>query len=393
MKGEYLQMATIKYLEELGKKFIEAEIYILNETNTSVFENGIYNDQFENMDGWKEGIEEFLKFNMNNENIRKVKVRYLYQNIFKLVNDLYLSYKQTLNDVDRLNLKLYLQIDEILNQEEKIINLEKHKNDLELTTKKDELQEKLNDYHLTFFEKELNTLDFIIDTERIEKAIKIIFDYEKKKETKKYTENEITSLEKLYELTQNKDVLIEERETIKKNIDDVKKTKEIIEENKKNYEKIKKELEVLKKDQNAVNNFFNNQNAVSSAITLIEKCCNSYYFLLSIDEFISCLNVIGIEGKFQFLKPLELMSYSKLRSGLLELGNLLIKKDIKNQEFYNMIDKYLYLKLIRNKEPKLFGNFKEYIEKGLSLNVHDNFIRFFTEKQNDFIKALNEVKG
>ena len=111
-------MATKKELEELGKKFIDLEIEVLNQTNTSIFENGIYNNEFLKIPEWEQGIKEFLMFDKyagSNQGIRE-----FYEGIAELVNKTYIRYKDCLSSVDRLNLKVYLQISEILEQEQKI---------------------------------------------------------------------------------------------------------------------------------------------------------------------------------------------------------------------------------------------------------------------------------
>ena len=101
-------MATKKELEDLSEKLDNLD----NEyqTNTSIFENGIYNNEFLKIPEWEQGIKEFLMFDKyagSNQGIRE-----FYEGIAELVNKTYIRYKDCLSSVDRLNLKVYLQISE-----------------------------------------------------------------------------------------------------------------------------------------------------------------------------------------------------------------------------------------------------------------------------------------
>ena len=99
-------MANKKELEELGKKFIDLEIEILNKTNTSIFENGIYNKEYLKIPEWEKGIKEFLAF--DNYADKNIATREFYQGLIELVNKAYIRYQDCLSNVDRLNLKVYL---------------------------------------------------------------------------------------------------------------------------------------------------------------------------------------------------------------------------------------------------------------------------------------------
>ena len=80
-------MANKKELEELGRKFIDLEIEVLNKTNTSIFENGIYNKNFIDIPEWEKGIKEFLMNEIYANDSKSIgDVKRFYQSLAELVN-------------------------------------------------------------------------------------------------------------------------------------------------------------------------------------------------------------------------------------------------------------------------------------------------------------------
>ena len=326
-------MATKKELEELGKKFIDLEIEVLNQTNTSIFENGIYNNEFLKIPEWEKGIKEFLMFD-SYTNVSHKEVRYFYQSLAELVNKAYIRYKDCLSSVDRLNLKVYLQISEILDQEQKIYDMERYQSS----------------------KKVIEAQESIKEAQRRQAS------YDKQKKS-----NEI---------------------------------KRIVNDN--------ANLEELKQNKNAASNFFNNKQAVESTIKVLENCLDYYYTLMFLNEFMNCLSVMEIQNQFYFMKPLELMSYSKLEGGLDDLLAVLDHKDIHIMDFNTVAYKYISLELFNNdkvntsssavKEArkecnKIMYELRSSLCNALELKNRKNAIQDIIKIEQDFIKALKEEKG
>ena len=394
-------MATKKELEELGKKFIDLEIEVLNETNTSIFENGIYNNKYLNIPEWEQGIKEFLMFDKYAE--KNQDVREFYQGLIELVNKAYIRYQDCLSNVDRLNLKVYLQISEILGQEQKIYDLEKYQSSKEVI----ESLEYLNNLALSFYTSRLKVIQEVMGNDRVKEAMKVVTTSKNQEEMEKhFSEEQLKAFEFLYNLTKpgNETELEAEIKEAQHSIDKAKRRQKGYEQEKK--DKIK--LEELKKNKNEVNNFFSNKQAVDSTIKVIESCLDYYYNLIFLNQFMSSLSVLEIQGEFYFIKPLELMSYSKLEMGLGDILALLEHKGIKSTEFKNTAYKYIYLSLFSNE--KVYTSSKEIKEaqkecrqmifdvrsklcKSLELKNRKNAVRDIIELEKDFIKALKEEKG
>lgn len=122
----------------------------------------------------------------------------------------------------------------------------------------------------------------------------------------------------------------------------------------------------------------------------------------------SSLSVLEIQREFYFIKPLELMSYSKLEMGLGDIINLLEYKNIKSTEFKNTAYKYIYLSLFSKEKVytaskeikeaqrecrKMIFDVRQKLCKSLELKNRRNAVSDIIELEKDFIKALKEEKG
>ena len=394
-------MATKKELEELGKKFIDLEIEVLNETNTSIFENGIYNNKYLNIPEWEQGIKEFLMFDKYAE--KNQDVREFYQGLIELVNKAYIRYQDCLSNVDRLNLKVYLQISEILEQEQKIYDLEKYQSSKEVI----ESLEYLNNLVLSSYTSRLKVIQEVMGNDRVKEAMEHVTKAEDKTEIKKhFSEEQLKDFEFLYNLTKpgNETELEAEIKKAQESIKEAKKRQKGYEQEKK--DKVK--LEELKKNKNAIKNFFSNKQAVDSTIKVLENCLDYYYNLMFLNEFISSLSVLEIQREFFFIKPLELMSYSKLESGLDDILSALRYNKIESKNFETTAYKYIYLSLFRKdrvytsskdvKEEqkechKTIYDLRSNLCKALELKNRKNAVRDIIKLDHDFVTALKEEKG
>lgn len=402
-------MATKKELEELGKKFIDLEIEVLNQTNTSIFENGIYNNEFLKIPEWEQGIKEFLMFDKyagSNQGIRE-----FYEGIAELVNKTYIRYKDCLSSVDRLNLKVYLQISEILEQEQKIYNMEKYQSSKEVI----EAQEHLNNIVLSSYTNQLRMIQEVMKSDRLKEAMEHVVKGKDKEEVKKaFSEDQLKDFEYLYNLTKkgNENKLEAEIKQAQQSIEEAKERQASYEKQKKDNEKRRinnnESLEELKQNKNAVENFFSNNQAVESTIKVLENCLDYYYNLMFLNEFMASLSVIDIQNQFYFMKPLELMSYSKLSGGLDDILSVLRHKKIHIQEFNTIAYKYIGLELFSKDQVytsskevreaqkecnKVMYELRSNLCKALEWKNRKNTVRDIIKLEHDFIKALKEEKG
>lgn len=394
-------MANKKELEELGKKFIDLEIEVLNKTNTSIFENGIYNKEYLKIPEWEKGIKEFLAF--DNYADKNIATREFYQGLIELVNKAYIRYQDCLSNVDRLNLKVYLQMSEILEQEQKIVDLERYQSSEEVIRS----LEYLNNLVLSSYTSRLKAIQGVINNDKLKEAMKVVTTSKNQEEMEKhFTKGQLKDFEFLYNLTKpgNEDKLEAEIKEAQHSIDEAKRRQ-------KGYEKEKKDkvkLEELKKDKKAISNFFGNKEAVESTIKVLNTCLDYYYNLIFLNQFMSSLSVLEIQREFYFIKPLELMSYSKLEMGLGDIINLLEYKNIKSTEFKNTAYKYIYLSLFSKEEVytsskeikeaqrvcrKMIFDVRQKLCKSLELKNRRNAVSDIIELEKDFIKALKEEKG
>lgn len=394
-------MANKKELEELGKKFIDLEIEVLNKTNMSIFENGIYNKEYLKIPEWEKGIKEFLAF--DNYADKNIATREFYQGLIELVNKAYIRYQDCLSNVDRLNLKVYLQMSEILDQEQKIVDLERYQSSEEVIKS----LEYLNNLVLSSYTSRLKAIQGVINNDKLKEAMKVVTTSKNQEEMEKhFTKGQLKDFEFLYNLTKpgNEDKLEAEIKEAQHSIDEAKRRQ-------KGYEKEKKDkvkLEELKKDKKAINNFFGNKEAVESTIKVLNTCLDYYYNLIFLNQFMSSLSVLEIQREFYFIKPLELMSYSKLEMGLGDIINLLEYKNIKSTEFKNTAYKYIYLSLFSKEKVytaskeikeaqrecrKMIFDVRQKLCKTLELKNRRNTVSDIIELEKDFIKALKEEKG
>ena len=394
-------MANKKELEELGKKFIDLEIEVLNKTNTSIFENGIYNKEYLKIPEWEKGIKEFLAF--DNYADKNIATREFYQGLIELVNKAYIRYQDCLSNVDRLNLKVYLQMSEILEQEQKIVDLERYQSSEEVIKS----LEYLNNLVLSSYTSRLKAIQGVINNDKLKEAMKVVATSKNQEEMEKhFTKGQLKDFEFLYNLTKpgNEDKLEAEIKEAQHSIDEAKRRQ-------KGYEKEKKDkvkLEELKKDKKAISNFFGNKEAVESTIKVLNTCLDYYYNLIFLNQFMSSLSVLEIQREFYFIKPLELMSYSKLEMGLGDIINLLEYKNIKSTEFKNTAYKYIYLSLFSKEKVytaskeikeaqrecrKMIFDVRQKLCKSLELKNRRNAVSDIIELEKDFIKALKEEKG
>lgn len=402
-------MATKKELEELGKKFIDLEIEVLNETNTSIFENGIYNNKYLNIPEWEQGIKEFLMFDKYAE--KNQDVREFYQGLIELVNKAYIRYQDCLSNVDRLNLKVYLQISEILEQEQKIYDLEKYQSSKEVI----EAQEHLNNIVLSSYTSQLDMIEKVVSDNKFKEALQVVVNGKHKQDVKdSFSDGQWKTFEHLYDLIkpENKDKLEAEIKEAQHNIEEAKRRQASYEKQKKDNEKRKlnnnESLEELKKNKNAIKNFFSNKQAVDSTIKVLENCLDYYYNLMFLNEFISSLSVLEIQREFFFIKPLELMSYSKLESGLDDILSALRYNKIESKNFETTAYKYIYLSLFRKERVytsskdvkeaqkechKTICDLRSNLCKALELKNRKNAVRDIIKLDHDFVTALKEEKG
>ncbi|MBR3889105.1 hypothetical protein IKJ53_01185, partial [bacterium] len=338
-------------------------------------------------------------------------VKRFYQSLAELVNKAYIRYKEILNNVDRLNLKVYLQITEILEQEQKIYNLEKYESSKTVI----EAQEHLNNLVLSSYSNQLRMIQDIVKSDKLKKALKSVVSNKEKEEIKKaFSAPQLEEFNRLFELTKKGNELKLEAE--------IKQAQESIEEAKRrqeSYEKEKKEnekriigndadLEELKSNKNAIHNFFNNRQAVESTIQVLNNCCDYYYSLLFLNEFMNCLSLLDIQNEFYFIKPLDLMSYTKLQSGLDDLLAVLRHKKIKNKEFEVIAYKFMSLELFNtekfyNSSEKVkivvreykntLHDLREKLTNAFKMQNRKDIVKNVVELEANFLNTLREEKG
>ena len=386
-------MAKKEELEELGRKFIDLEIEVLNKTNTSIFENGIYNQEFKDLKDWGKGIEEFLMFdrrinkNYSKKDISIYQIKSFYQDLATFINSVYIRFKETLNDVDRLNLKVYLQITEILEQEQKIYDLEKYRSSEEVIKS----LEYLNNIVISSYARQLKTIQEVMNDDKLKEAMKVVATSKNKEEIKKhFTDNQMKDFEFLYNLTKpgNENELEAEIKKAQESIKEAKKRQKGYEQEKK--DKVK--LEELKKNKNTANNFFNNNQAIESTIKVLNNCCKYYYSLIFLNEFMNCLSILDIQNEFYFMKPLDLMSYSKLQYGLENLLTILNYKKIRNKEFEFIAYKFINLELFY-KDNKLLYKLRQDLHNALKIQNRKDIIGNVVKLEENFLKTLETEKG
>lgn len=386
-------MAKKEELEELGRKFIDLEIEVLNKTNTSIFENGIYNQEFKDLKDWGKGIEEFLMFdrrinkNYSKKDISIYQIKSFYQDLATFINSVYIRFKETLNDVDRLNLKVYLQITEILEQEQKIYDLEKYRSSEEVIKS----LEYLNNIVISSYTRQLKTIQEVMNDDKLKEAMKVVATSKNKEEIKKhFTDNQMKDFEFLYNLTKpgNENELEAEIKKAQESIKEAKKRQKGYEQEKK--DKVK--LEELKKNKNTANNFFNNNQAIESTIKVLNNCCKYYYSLIFLNEFMNCLSILDIQNEFYFMKPLDLMSYSKLQYGLENLLTILNYKKIRNKEFEFIAYKFINLELFY-KDNKLLYKLRQDLHNALKIQNRKDIIGNVVKLEENFLKTLETEKG
>ncbi len=343
-------MKNISELELLGAEFINLEIDVLNETNTSIFENGIYNKKYLDIEEWNKGIKTFLMYERESSITMIKQTKSFYKSLAELVNKAYIRHKEMLGDVDRLVLKINLQVSEILEQENKIINLERYQNCIEV-------QENLNKLVLINYKDKLEQLNKVINI----KSFKV------------------GDLHRTKEKIQKVQKIIQEAT-----------------ERQQSYEKEKEKfqmLEELKKNQNSTKIFFDNKNAVISTIKVLNNCCDYYYRLIYLREFIKSLQTLNIYNHFSFMNPFDLMSYEKLKKGLTDLLELLNGKGMDNKEFNHIANRFIGVEILNlNKsiacsDKKTIATVNEY--ERILADIRKKFELFYREKENIVHNVLN----
>lgn len=159
-------MATKKELEELGKKFLDKEIEVLNDTSVSIFEDGIYNRNFLLDEVWEQGINEFLMYDYQTADNKKV--RLFYQSMAELINKAYIRIQECLNSADRINLKVYVQLSEILEHDYKLFKVEEYQTTKGLI----DIQEQVNETMLSIYLTHLKRIQDIMKSEGLREIIK-----------------------------------------------------------------------------------------------------------------------------------------------------------------------------------------------------------------------------
>ena len=159
-------MATKKELEELGKKFLDKEIEVLNDTSVSIFEDGIYNRKFLLDEVWEQGINEFLMYDYQTADNKKV--RLFYQSMAELINKAYIRIQECLNSADRINLKVYVQLSEILEHDYKLFKVEEYQTTKGLI----DIQEQVNETMLSIYLTHLKRIQDIMKSEGLREIIK-----------------------------------------------------------------------------------------------------------------------------------------------------------------------------------------------------------------------------
>lgn len=219
-------------------------------------------------------------------------------------------------------------------------------------------------------------------------------------------------MQEIYKATEkgNVDKIEAEIENAQKQLLEAKKRQEEYDQKRKENERAriyeKESLEELKKNKLALKNFFNNEEAVKSTVEVLDTCIDYYFNLIFLDNFMKSLSVFEVTREFHFISPFDLMSYSKLRTGLMDTLVLLESRGIECIEFENIARKFIALSLFKeerkspkSKELKALQEECSKIITGLRTELCDIFkiknrqdiVRKVVDSEKDFMKALNEV--
>ena len=153
-------------------------------------------------------------------------------------------------------------------------------------------------------------------------------------------------------------------------------------------------------------NFFNNEKAVKSTVEVLDNCIDYYFNLIFLNEFMKSLSVFEVNREFHFISPFDLMSFSKLKTGLMDTLVLLESRGIECIEFEKIARKYIALSLF--KKEQIHTKFKELkalqeecskIITGLRSKLCEVFevknrqdiVRKVVDIEKDFMEALNKA--
>lgn len=348
-------MATKKELQKMGIDFINLEIQLLNDTGKSIFDNSIYQGLYEKNEVWRNGVDNFLT-NINDNTNNNLELRRYFNCLISLVNMYYLEYKEKAEDFDRISLKVNLQLLETLSVEKEIFNLSFYEAISQLLKS----SEGLNKTAQGLYEMQLDKL---------------------KPGIKEKTEAEIKNWnDKL-------------REAKKKQ---------------KRYEETREDtLEDLIKDENTIKNLFGVKDKIDTMIDLLNRCCNCFYDTVYIKIFMESLQAIGITEQCDFNDMLQLVSFNRLQSSLLDLGDKQLEQNIHNEEFDNLKEQYIYLEAfskdsliyqdnsnifdLKEKIDNIYIKTKESIEKAIN-NPKDILDKTIKAKQNYMDSLVAETR-
>lgn len=338
-------MATKKELQKMGIDFINLEIQLLNDTGKSIFDNSIYQGLYETNEIWRNGVDNFLT-NINDNTNNNLELRRYFNCLISLVNMYYLEYKEKAEDFDRISLKVNLQLLETLSVEKEIFNISFYEVIKELLKSSEEL----NKTAQGLYEMQSNSL---------------------KPGIKEKTEAEI------------------------KNWND--KLKEAKKKQKRYEETREDTLEELIKDENTIKNLFSVKDRIDTMIDLLGRCCNCFYNTIYIKIFMESLQSIGITEQCDFNDMLQLLSFNRLQSSLLDLSDKQLEQNIHNEEFDNLKEQYIYLEAfskdsliyqdssnifeLKEKIDNIYIKTKENIENAIS-NPKDILDKTMKAKQN-----------
>lgn len=348
-------MATKKELQKMGIDFINLEIQLLNDTGKSIFDNSIYQGLYETNEIWRNGVDNFLT-NINDNTNNNLELRRYFNCLISLVNMYYLEYKEKAEDFDRISLKVNLQLQETLSVEKEI-------------------------FHLKFYEV-INEL--LKSSEGLNKTAQGLYEIQLDKlrpGIKEKTEAEI------------KDWNNKLKEAKKKQ---------------KRYEETREDtLEDLIKDENTIDNLFNVKDRIDTLIDLLSRCCNYFYDTIYIKTFMESLQAIGIKEQCDFNDMLQLLSFNRLQSSLLDLGDKQLEQNIHNEEFDNLKEQYIYLEAfskdsliyqdnsnifdLKEKIDNIYIKTKESIEKAIN-SPKDILDKTMKAKQNYIDSLVAETR-
>lgn len=348
-------MATKKELQKMGIDFINLEIQLLNDTGKSIFDNSIYQGLYETNEIWRNGVDNFLT-NINDNTNNNLELRRYFNCLISLVNMYYLEYKEKAEDFDRISLKVNLQLLETLSVEKEIFNISFYEVIKELLKSSEEL----NKTAQGLYEMQSNSL---------------------KPGIKEKTEAEI------------------------KNWND--KLKEAKKKQKRYEETREDTLEELIKDENTIKNLFSVKDRIDTMIDLLGRCCNCFYNTIYIKIFMESLQSIGITEQCDFNDMLQLLSFNRLQSSLLDLSDKQLEQNIHNEEFDNLKEQYIYLEAfskdsliyqdssnifeLKEKIDNIYIKTKENIENAIS-NPKDILDKTMKAKQNYIDSLVAETR-